>query len=400
MIDEFTSGNQLQLLENGEEYFPAVFEAIRRARSRVILETFIIFEDKVGNALRDALVEAAKQGADVDVTVDGYGTADISSDYVDSLTSVGVRFHIYDPRPRRLGFRTNLFWRMHRKIVVVDDDVAFIGGINFGADHLGDYGEGAKQDYAVAIRGPAVDQIKHFASDALKPPKKRRKWQRLRWPTQSAPPQGTVALVVRDNDKHTNDIELHYRIALRTAKKEVMLANAYFFPGYRFLRDLRHAAQRGVAVRLVLQGEPDMPVARFVATMLYDYLISAGVEIYEYCERPLHGKIAVVDDAWSTVGSSNLDPFSLALNLEANVIIYDEAFSQVMKERLGRLIADHCRLVTRDSRPRRNIEKVFLGTLVFHFLRRFPMWVRYLPHKQVKLTSITEPSHSASEKNS
>lgn len=400
MIDDFTTGNKLYLLENGEAYFPAVFEAIRGAQSRVILETFIIFEDKVGNALRDALVEAATRGVEIDMTVDGYGTADISDAYIDSLTSAGVRFHIFDPRPRRLGFRTNLFWRMHRKIVVVDDDVAFIGGINFGADHLADYGEGAKQDYAVAIRGPAVIQIKDFATNALLSPRKQRRWQRLRWPSQGSPPEGTVALVVRDNDQHSNDIELHYRMALRTAKKEVMLANAYFFPGYRFLRDLRHAAQRGVVVKLVLQGEPDMPIARFVATMLYDYLISGGVEIYEYCERPLHGKIAVVDDAWSTVGSSNLDPFSLALNLEANVVIHDRAFSQVMKECLDQLIMNHCTLVKREAMPRRNIQRVLFGTLVFHFLRRFPMWVRYLPHKPVKLTSVTEPRHPISEKKS
>lgn len=400
MIDDLTSCNDLQLLENGEEYFPAVFDAIRQARSRVILETFIIFEDKVGNALRDALIEAARNGAEIDVTVDGYGTADISRNYVDALTSVGVRFHIFDPQPRRLGFRTNVFRRMHRKIVVVDDDVAFIGGINFSADHLADYGEGAKQDYAVAIRGPAVAQIKQFATEALKPPRKQRKWRRLRWPTHEPLPKGTVALVVRDNDDHSNDIELHYRMAIRSAKKEVMLANAYFFPGYRFLRDLRHAAQRGVTVKLVLQGEPDMPVARFVATMVYDYLISGGVEIHEYCERPLHGKIAVVDDVWSTVGSSNLDPFSLALNMEANVMVYDEAFGIAMKERLNRLIEDHCRAVERESRPRRKIQRVFVGTLVFHFLRRFPTWVRYLPRKPVKLTSVAAPSHSVSEEDS
>lgn len=397
MIDDLTSGNELQMLENGEEYFPAVFEAIRQAHRRVILETFIIFEDKVGLALRDALVEAAKRGADIDVTVDGYGTADISDEYVSSLTSVGIRFHIFDPQPRRLGFRTNVFRRMHRKIVVIDDDIAFIGGINFGADHLADYGEGAKQDYAVSIRGPAVAQIKKFAVDVLKPPRKQRKWRRLRWPTQDPLPPGTVALVVRDNDDHSNDIELHYRMALRSARKEVVLANAYFFPGYRFLRDLRHAAQRGVSVKLILQGEPDMPVARFVGTMLYDYLISAGVEIHEYCERPLHGKIAVVDDVWSTVGSSNLDPFSLALNLEANVMIYDMAFGLAMKDRLYRLMNDHCTLVKRESRPRRKIQRVIVGTLVFHFLRRFPTWVRYLPQKPARLTSVTPSRHSFHE---
>ena len=400
MTLELTSGNELLLLENGEEFFPAVFDAIRQARKRVVLETFIVFEDKVGNELRDVLVEAAKRGVQIDMTADGYGTADISAEYIDSLTSVGIRFHIYDPRPRRLGYRTNVFHRMHRKIVVVDDAIAFIGGINYSVDHLAEFGEGAKQDYAVSIKGPAVAQIKRFAIDALRPPPQQRKWRRLGMPAEQSPPGGTVALVVRDNDDHRNDIELHYRVAIRAATKEITLANAYFFPGYRFLRDLRHAAKRGVKVRLILQGEPDMPIARFVGTMLYDYLISGGVEIHEYCERPLHGKIAVIDDRWSTVGSSNLDPFSLALNLEANVIIYDEAFGISMKARLDRLMNDHCSLVKRTKRPRRNIQRVFLGTVVFHFLRRFPTWARYLPRRPAPLTSFSEPGNPVTKEDS
>lgn len=396
---DLTTSNELQLLENGEEFFPAVFDAIRRARERVVLETFIIFEDEIGNRLRDALVDAASRGVQIDVTVDGYGTADISDAYVESLTSAGIRFHIFDPKPRQFGYRTNVFHRMHRKIVVIDEDIAFIGGINYSIDHLAAHGDRAKQDYAISIKGPAVADIRKFALDALRAPERnQRRWRRLKRPVQDPPTSGTVALVVRDNDNHRNDIELHYRVAIRTAKNEITIANAYFFPGYRFLRDLRHAAQRGVKVRLVLQGEPDMPVARFVSTMLYDYLISGGVEIHEYCERPLHGKIAVIDDTWSTVGSSNLDPFSLALNLEANVMIYDQAFAIAMKARLDRLIGEHCNLIRKESRPRRNIQRVLVGTLVFHFLRRFPTWARYLPHKRVKLTSLTTNDCSPLEK--
>lgn len=400
MTPRLTSGNELLLLENGEEFFPAVFDAIRQARKRILLETFIVFEDKVGDELKAVLIDAAKRGVQIDMTADGYGTADISAKYIEDLTSVGIRFHLYDPRPRRFGYRVNLFHRMHRKIVVVDNTVAFIGGINYSIDHLAEFGEGAKQDYAISIKGPAVAEIKRFAIDALRPPQNQRKWRRLGTPAENPPPGGTVALVVRDNDNHRNDIELHYRVAIRSATKEITLANAYFFPGYRFLRDLRHAAKRGVKVRLILQGEPDMPIARFVATMLYDYLISGGVEIHEYCERPLHGKVAVIDDRWSTVGSSNLDPFSLALNLEANVIIYDEAFGISMKARLDRLMADHCSLVKRAKRPRRKIQRVFLGTLVFHFLRRFPTWARYLPRKPVPLTSYSAPARSVPKEDS
>lgn len=394
MKSELTSTNKIRLLENGEEFFPAVFDAISKAQHRVLIETFIVFEDKVGNKLHETLITAASRGVHIDLTVDGYGSADLSSTYIEGLTAAGIRFHIYDPQPRRFGFRTNLFYRMHRKIVVVDDAIAFVGGINYSADHLGDFGATAKQDYAVSIQGPAVAQIRQFAQETLRPQRPQRTWRRLIWPQHHPPASGAVALVVRDNDAHRNDIELHYRVGIRSAKKDITIANAYFFPGYRFLRDLRRAAKRGVNVRLILQGEPDMPAARFVATMLYDYLISAGVEIHEYCERPFHGKVAVVDDTWSTVGSSNLDPLSLALNLEANVMIYDNDFSTLLKTHLDTLIRDHCSVIERTPRPARKIQRVIVSTIIFHFLRRFPAWARHLPRRHATLTSAptSEPA--------
>jgi len=208
---------------------------------------------------------------------------------------------------------------------------------------------------------------------------------------QPGPQENAAALVVRDNDKHSNDIELHYRIGIRTAQRDITIANAYFFPGYRFLRDLRNAAKRGVRVRLILQGEPDMPIARFAATMLYDYLLSAGVRIYEYCERPLHGKVATVDGTWATVGSSNLDPLSLALNLEANVMVRDPGFSRELQDRLDALINEHCQEMKRMPKPRRKIQRVLVGVFVFHFLRRFPSWASWLPARKPALTSIEPP---------
>ncbi|PLC51001.1 cardiolipin synthase ClsB [Pollutimonas subterranea] len=394
MTVKWTSGNSLELLENGEDFFPAVFEAIRHAERSIILETFIIFEDKVGNELREVLIGAAERGVRIEVTVDGYGSADLTPEYIEGLTAAGAGFHVFDPQPRRLGFRTNLFRRLHRKIVVVDGTLAFVGGINFSADHLADFGPTAKQDYAISIRGPLVEEIGRFALEALSPVREPFSWRTmLRRPPRQQPHSGdtVAALVLRDNDKHTKDIEQHYRIGIRAAKHEITIANAYFFPGYRFLRDLRQAAKRGVRVRLILQGEPDMAIARFVATMLYDYLLSAGVEIYEYCERPLHGKVATVDDTWATVGSSNLDPLSLALNLEANIMIHDRAFSSHLRERLDFLVKNHCKVMERLTRPRRKIQRVFVGVFVFHFLRRFPAWAGWLPARKAQLKSF-EPT--------
>ena len=161
--------------------------------------------------------------------------------------------------------------------------------------------------------------------------------------------EADALFVTRDNAEHRSDIERHYRIAIRTARRRVVIANAYFFPGYRLLREMRRAARRGVDVRLILQGMPDMPIVKFAASMLYHHLVVAGVRIYEYCERPLHGKVALTDEHWSTVGSSNLGPLGLALNHEANVMIRDGRFNGQLHEHLGQLGAKHGRLIDADD---------------------------------------------------
>lgn len=386
--------DHIELLENGEAFFPAVFEAIGQAQKEVLLETFILSPDKVGWGLHAALLGAARRGVKVTVTLDGYGSPDLTEAFMAPLTSAGVRVRLFDPQPRLLNVRLNMFRRLHRKLVVVDARLAFIGGINFSADHLADFGPLAKQDYAVMVRGPVVEDMHRFALLAATGGQPRRRW----WPRDPrfsgmARPDSSMpswaAFVSRDNRHHPTDIEHQYRLAIRAAKEELILAHAYFFPGYRLLRDLRQAARRGVRVTLILQGEPDMPIAKLAARILYDYLLQAGVEIYEYCERPLHGKVALADQEWATVGSSNLDPLSLSLNLEANLFIWDRRFNQYLRERLQHLIAHHCQHVKEPETGHRLMWRLGLSVLVFHVMRRFPRWAAWLPKHRPQLTAVT-----------
>jgi cardiolipin synthase len=396
---QWTTGNRFELLENGEEFFPAVFEAIANARFEIIVETFILFEDTVGCQLQTALIAAAQRGVGIDVTVDGYGSPDLSERFIEELKTAGVRLHIFDPRPRLLGIRTNIFRRLHRKIVAVDSEIAFIGGINFGADHLMTFGERAKQDYSVRIEGPLAEEIRLFARQQVNvfstvPP-----WWSHRWRPRWTRPRidqstGKARLVYRDNDDHRDDIERHYRAAIRTAKVEVIIACAYFFPGYRLLRQLRHAARRGVSVKLILQGAPDMPQAKAWATMLYPSLLHSGVEIYEYCRRPLHAKIAIIDDEWCTIGSSNLDPLSLALNLEANIVVRDRRLNRQLRQRLENLLREHCRHISADSLGKRDLWTQLANFIAYHGTRHFPTWAGWLPAHMPKFKSIAK-DHSS-----
>ncbi|EUB73587.1 Phospholipase D-like domain containing protein [Pseudomonas sp. GM41(2012)] len=388
--------NRVELLENGEAYFPRVFEAMRQAKTEILLETFIVFEDKVGDELQEVLIAAAQRGVRITASLDGFGCGELSTGYLAALSEAGVRIQIFDPAPKTLGIRTNWFRRLHRKIVVVDGTIAFIGGINFSADHLADFGPEAKQDYSVEVQGPAVADIHHFALlQCGRPARAKYWWQRRRQRRSElafTDHDGQVRLVYRDNGEHPTDIEEVYRQVLRSAQRRVVIANAYFFPGYRLLREIRDAARRGVDVRLILQGQPDMLAAKLAARMTYDYLLKSGVQIYEYCDRPLHGKVALVDEDWSTVGSSNLDPLSLSLNLEANVLIRDRAFNRDLFERLEDLSNNHCKVMSADKSPRGRVWHMTVGFLVFHFLRHFPAWAGWLPAHQPRLKRF---SHSA-----
>jgi len=375
----------VQLLINGEQYYPRVFEAMAQAREEILLETFIIFDDKVGQQLQQVLIGAARRGVRVEVVVDGYGTADLPSAFISAMTDAGVSFHAFDPQPRLVGMRTNLFRRLHRKIVVIDGERAFIGGINYSADHLGDFGAMAKQDYAVEVTGPVVAQV-HAASKRLMSPV-------LLAPSTVRPltePAGasSAVLVERDNGLRSTDIETQYLQAFRSARQRIVVANAYFFPGYRLLRELRNAARRGVEVHLILQGQPDMRWVRALSRLLYNYLLRDGVAIHEYCQRPLHGKVALVDDQWATVGSSNLDPLSLSFNLEANLFIRDRAFNQQLSQHLQALAREQCKPVTLERMIRGYWWRAPLIFVCFHVIRHFPRIAGWFPAHRQRLRSV------------
>jgi cardiolipin synthase A/B len=409
MRPQWLKGNRLTLLENGEGFYPRVFEAIAAAEREVLLETFILFDDEVGRDLQQALLAAARRGAEVHVLVDGWGSADLPDAFTRPLIDAGVRLRSFEPAQRLFGTRMNMLRRMHRKLVVVDGQRAFVGGINFSVDHLKSHGPQGKQDFAVEVRGPVVGHVRAFCRagiEAPEPPRRRwlARWRDRRRPSPSAQPGdgdhpagqtggAEVAFVTRDNRGHRTDIERQYRLALRAARQRVVIANAYFFPGYRLLNDLRRAARRGVQVDLILQGMPDLPWVRTAASLLYGHLVRAGVQVYEFKERPLHAKVAVVDGDWATIGSSNLDPTSLGLNLEANLVVRDEAFAVELRERLDRLLEGGCERIRPELPGRLRSAWIALrSAVVFHLMRRFPVWARQLAPRPPRVVPLRPES--------
>lgn len=204
-----------------------------------------------------------------------------------------------------------------------------------------------------------------------------------------------VLLSLRDNNYNKHNIERHYQRAIRSAKKRIVIANAYFFPGYRMLHALRNAARRGVDVTLILQGQPDMPWVSVLSGFLYGYLMRGGVAIHEYCKRPLHGKIALIDDTWVTVGSSNLDPLSLALNLEANLIFDDRDFNELLYRHLQELTQSQCKPVTMKKVRSGYWWRIPFIVMSFHFLRFFPAIAGWLPAHAPELELVQIEKNAA-----
>ena len=341
--------HEIRLLTGGVDLFAAMVEAMDAAQHEVLLETYIFDFAGSGADVAYALMRAAQRGVRVCVVVDGVGTGELPSPWGDQFAQAGVHVRVYAPAVG-IGFWLPSRWRrLHRKLCVVDKTIAFCGGINILDDYLDPHVQGLlrspRLDYAVSLRGSLVSAV-HATMAQL--------WSRIEAVRELRSQdlggaldvlrgtkqrlhllgRGEIQLVLRDNVRHRVHIERTYRKAIGAAHHDIILASAYFFPGLRLRRALVMAARRGVRVRLLLQGQYEYFLPYRAARQLYGQLMAAGVEIYEYHASFLHAKVAVIDEKWLTVGSSNLDPFSLLLAREANVVAHNPTLAKALQASL------------------------------------------------------------------
>ena len=369
----FSGGNRVELLRGGAELFPAMQAAIAAAQREVWIACYIFHDDAAALAVLDALCAAAARGVRLYVVVDGFGSFDTLPALRARLAAAGAELAVFRPlRGWWSWVQPGQLRRLHLKLALVDGACGFVGGINliddrYDAQH--GWTEAPRLDYAVRLQGPVLGGV----ADALRAVWMRtsvgRAWRqellalaRAPQPVKEAgrllrglrvaeprrapgaaavarmPPQ-RAAFVVRDNVRQRRSIERSYIEAIHRARERVDLVCPYFYPGRSFRRALRKAAERGVRVRLLMQGIWDYRTAALAARALYAELLGRGVRIYEYTPAFLHAKVAVVDTDWATVGSSNIDPLSLLLNLEANVVVRDEAFAAALAGELDAAFA-------------------------------------------------------------
>jgi len=402
--------SSLAILEGSREFFPALIAAIDRAQETIYLESYLIRDDTDTRAVLDALIAARQRGVAVFLLLDGFGSVDAATWVKTLLVPAGVEVEFYRPGIRWLAPKT---WRrLHRKLALIDETIGFVGGINLVGDYFDETKgrlEHPRLDFAVQVttfralraishvmrrtwwrvslrntlRGSVGRLLETDQRDA-EMGRVREAWRKtrrhLRW---RGPPVRKSAsfrarLLLRDNLRFRRKIEQWYLWRILLAQREILIANAYFVPTYRFRAGLIKAAARGVRVRLLIQGNSDQWWTHWATQALIEELHTAGVEIYYYLPGILHAKVAVIDDA-ITVGSSNIDPFSLMLSLEANLVAEDTIIASHLRERLESAIGQAIRLETVSVTPRgalRSVIRKIALTMVLMALRIFASFSR------------------------
>jgi cardiolipin synthase A/B len=354
-MTEFISGNAIDLLRSGKEYFPALIEAIAGARREVWLEAYLFADDDSGWAVAHALIDAAKRGAEVRVLVDGWGARHyLTRNLEQALTDGGVQVLKYRPDIAPWNFRSNRLRRLHRKLCHVDARVGFVGGINIIDDMHTPRHKPPRVDFAVRVRGPVLAEIARTMQRVwaiVEISQLRSSDVRLFPDTVAAEPAGdqVAAFAIRDNLRHRNDIELAYLSAIEGARHEILIATAYFFPSAIFRHALLQAAARGVRVTLLLQARVEYRLLHWASRALYGQLLVGNVTINEYHRSFLHAKVAVVDNHWATVGSSNIDPYSFLMAREANLFVRDAGFAGQLRRELVAMVDAGSRPVPREK---------------------------------------------------
>jgi cardiolipin synthase len=330
--------NRIELLKNGKNYFASVIKSIQQAQQSIFVEAYIFSHDATGIKILTALKEAAKRNIDVYLLLDGFGSRDLTQKVIDEIKASKIHFLFYHPKISPYQMKRISLRRLHRKMFLIDHKIAYVGGINIIDDANVPNGKAPRIDYAAQLKGPVVHSISQSMTKL---------WKRVSWAhleksyipkyiqknTTSYPNGTKLNFIERDNFRHRQDIEKAYLHAIQNAKHEILIANAYFIPGKKFERALINASRRGVAVTLLLKGEMDYFLSN-ATRAFYGKFLKEGITIFEYTRSFMHSKVAVIDESWSTVGSSNIDPFSLLLAREANIMVLDKSFASRLKKNI------------------------------------------------------------------
>jgi Phosphatidylserine/phosphatidylglycerophosphate/cardiolipin synthases and related enzymes len=326
-----SEGNLVTILKNGIEIFPSMFAAIRAATRTINLEFYIYWDGEIGRKFAEALAERARAGVEVKIILDAVGSSQMSQTLTDFLLRNGIDLEWYHPLRWYTLSRFN--HRTHRKLLVVDGQIGFTGGVGIADNWLGDADSKEHwRDTVARVEGPVVTQMQFAFMD---------NWIKSRgelltgldyFPELALIGSHLTQVLKSSPAEGSSTVKLLYIISIVSAVKSIYICSAYFLPDSDTLRALEGAVRRGVDVRVIVPGEDnDIPIARQASRWHYDLLLRRGIRIFEYQPTMMHAKTMVVDGVWTTIGSSNFDDRSFRLNDEVNVNVYDDGIAAQME---------------------------------------------------------------------
>lgn len=360
----FTQNNRVSLIHNGQDFIDACCSVVAQAEQKVLFHTYAFEADSVTQPFVDLLIEKAKQGVKVFVIIDAIGSKDVPSDIRQSFARSGVHFCYFAPIiSRRLE---NVGRRMHQKVLVVDNHMAIVGGINHCEHFILPPDKAPWLDYAVLLEGEEVyrlqRKVQHYYAKYFP-----EQWPSLRALIAPETSQTKQRVLVRTNVndfmRFRSEIYRSHLRAMRKAKQCIQILATYFLPGKRLLKELKRARRRGVRVELIFSKSSDHPTERWSAKYLYSWYLKNGISVYEWDRSIIHGKVTAIDDDWVTLGSYNHNHLSRYINAEINLEIFDRNFASTMAKEIER-VKSECQEITEQT-WRKNT--TFFQSLLYFF---------------------------------
>ena len=371
----------IELVHSGEDYFTRLERIILESKFEIHIQTYIFEYDSIGKKIIAALKEAARRNVKIFILLDGFGSFSFPKEMLNELTQNGINIRFFSP-----FFSANSLYigrRLHHKVIVSDSKIAIIGGINIADKYCGTEATKPWLDYAVQIHDEKIGvSLTKLCMDIYF---RKRRISRKKIDS-VVNYNGEVAVNVLQNDwlKRKNEIYKAYIKSIGEAKKEIVIVGSYFLPGRKLVATLKKASQNNVKIKLILSGISDLPMARRASCHFYSKLQRYNIELYEWKSSILHGKAAVVDNNWTTIGSFNLNNLSSFASIEMNVGINSAEFSNNYLKHLDQIMSQCQRITPESLELSYGLFSKFINWVSYWVTRTIEIIVTYLPHKRFK----------------
>lgn len=357
--------DDVQLVYSGNDYFEKLEELILTAKTSIYFQTYIFDDDATGILIANALKAAAAKGVKIYMLIDAFGSKELSKKFIVDLQNAGIRIRMFAPFFSKNTI--NFGRRMHHKVIVADDSIALVGGINISNKYRGSAMERAWLDYAILVKGNVCAQLTKICLALVN-----RRFPILKKNPVTPPAVSNCLVRFRQNDRlrGKRQISKDYLQAIRTAEHSIIFVSSYFLPGRRILKALKKAAKRGVEVTIILSANSDILLFGKATSHLYTSLMKQGIHIYEWEQSILHGKIAMVDDKWVTIGSFNLNYLSALSSIELNVETLDATLVTQLQKHIQEVIKTGCKKIDYDNYQEFNTWKRRIINTTAYYLTR------------------------------